>query len=108
VSILGADQLDFNRADDQCIGSAGAAGASCTITIVFNPTATGTRTATLTVLDNNLAGTQTRSVGDPWRRADRTDHTQQRRRGDGVLNLAISTLRKGDGCLHPAADRHLA
>ena len=59
VSILGADQLDFTRADDQCIGSAVAAGASCTITIVFNPTATGTRTATLTVLDNNLASTQT-------------------------------------------------
>jgi hypothetical protein len=34
-------------------------GASCTITIVFNPTATGLRTATLTVLDNNFNSTQT-------------------------------------------------
>jgi hypothetical protein len=59
VSILGADQLDFNRTDDQCIGSSVGAGASCTITIVFNPTATGSRTATLTVLDNNLNSTQT-------------------------------------------------
>ena len=59
VSILGADQLDFNRTGDQCIGSPVAAGASCTITIVFTPTATGTRTATLTVLDNNLSSTHT-------------------------------------------------
>jgi hypothetical protein len=62
VSILGADQLDFNRTSDQCIGLPVAAGASCTITIVFNPTATGTRTATLTVLDNNFNSTQTVSL----------------------------------------------
>jgi hypothetical protein len=62
VSILGADQLDFNRTDDQCIGSSVAAGASCTITIVFNPTATGTRTATLTVLDGNFNSTQTANL----------------------------------------------
>jgi hypothetical protein len=59
VSILGADQLDFNRTKDQCVGLPVAAGASCTIAIVFNPTATGTRTATLTVLDNNFNSTQT-------------------------------------------------
>jgi hypothetical protein len=62
VSILGADQLDFNRSSDQCIGVPVAPGASCTIAIVFNPTATGTRTATLTVLDNNFASTQTVSL----------------------------------------------
>jgi hypothetical protein len=59
VSILGADQLDFNRTDDQCVGVSVAAGASCTIAIVFNPTATGPRTATLTVLDGNFSSTQT-------------------------------------------------
>jgi hypothetical protein len=59
VSILGANQLDFNRTNDQCLGLPVAAGASCTIAIVFNPTATGTRTATLTVLDNNFNSTQT-------------------------------------------------
>jgi hypothetical protein len=51
--------LDFNRTNDLCIGSSVAAGASCTITIVFNPTATGLRTSTLTVLDNNFNSTQT-------------------------------------------------
>jgi hypothetical protein len=57
VSILGADQLDFNRADDQCIGSAVAAGASCTITIVFNPTAgTGTSVTGPTPLSVDTTG----------------------------------------------------
>jgi hypothetical protein len=59
VSIVGGAPLDFNRTDDECIGLPVAAGASCTITIVFNPTATGTRTATLSVLDNNFNSTQT-------------------------------------------------
>jgi Putative Ig domain/Abnormal spindle-like microcephaly-assoc'd, ASPM-SPD-2-Hydin len=59
VSILGADQLDFNRASDQCIGSSVAPGGSCTIAIVFSPTATGPRTAILTLLDNNFNNTQT-------------------------------------------------
>jgi Putative Ig domain len=59
VSILGANQLDFNRTNDLCVGSPVAAGASCTIAVVFNPVATGTRTATLTVTDNNFNSNQT-------------------------------------------------
>jgi hypothetical protein len=51
--------LDFNRTNDLCVGSSVAAGGTCTITIVFNPTATGPRTSTLTVLDNNFNSTQT-------------------------------------------------
>jgi hypothetical protein len=49
---LGTNPLDFNVTDDQCVGTTIAAGGSCTLTIVFNPTATGTRTATLRVTDN--------------------------------------------------------
>jgi putative Ig domain-containing protein/ASPM-SPD-2-Hydin domain-containing protein len=59
VSIGGGAPLDFTRTDDECIGSAVAAGGSCTITIVFDPTATGIRTATLSVLDNDLNSSQT-------------------------------------------------
>jgi hypothetical protein len=51
VSVTGVNPLDFNRTNDQCVGLAVAAGASCTITLVFNPTATGTRTAMLSVID---------------------------------------------------------
>src|SRR4051794_15557491 len=49
---LGTNPLDFNVTDDQCVGTTIAAGGSCTLTIVFNPTATGTRTATLSVTDS--------------------------------------------------------
>lgn len=48
---LGLNPLDFNVTDDQCVGTTIAVGASCTLTIVFNPTATGSRTATLSVTD---------------------------------------------------------
>jgi hypothetical protein len=59
VSIGGVNPLDFNRTDDQCIGLPVAAGASCTITTVFNPTATGTRTASLSVIDTAASSPQT-------------------------------------------------
>jgi len=49
--------LDFNRTADDCVGVQIAPGASCTITVVFQPTVTGTRTSTITVIDS--AGTQT-------------------------------------------------
>jgi hypothetical protein len=59
VFSAGADQLDFNRTNDLCVGSSVAAGASCTIAIVFNPTATGPRTMSLSIIDNNFNSTQT-------------------------------------------------
>jgi hypothetical protein len=71
LSQAGIDPLDFNRVDDQCSGITLAAGTSCTISVVFNPTATGTRTATISVLDNastspqaiTLTGTGTSANG---------------------------------------------
>src|SRR4051794_30788597 len=56
---LGLDPLDFNVTDDQCVGTTIAVGASCTLTIVFNPTATGSRTATLRVTDSAPDSPQT-------------------------------------------------
>jgi hypothetical protein len=58
VSSSGLDQLDFNRTNDQCVGTPVAVGASCTITIVFNPTATGTRTMALSVIDTAASSPQ--------------------------------------------------
>jgi hypothetical protein len=49
--------LDFNRTADDCVGIQIAPGGSCTMTVVFAPTVTGTRTSTITVIDS--AGTQT-------------------------------------------------
>jgi hypothetical protein len=58
VSQGGVDPLDFNKIDDQCIGLPLAAGASCTMTTVFTPTATGTRTETISVIDNAASSPQ--------------------------------------------------
>jgi putative Ig domain-containing protein/HYDIN/CFA65/VesB family protein len=67
----GLNPLDFAEIDDQCVGLSIAAGASCTLTVVFKPTATGSRTATISVSDNaasspqviTLTGTGTSAAG---------------------------------------------
>jgi hypothetical protein len=50
---------DFHLASDGC-GTSLAAGASCTVSITFTPTAAGTRTGTLAISDS--AGTQSTSL----------------------------------------------
>jgi hypothetical protein len=54
----GLDPLDFAEIDDQCVGLSIAAGGSCTLTVVFKPTATGTRTATISVTDSAASSPQ--------------------------------------------------
>jgi hypothetical protein len=44
--------VDFNRTADDCVGIQIAPGASCSITVDFQPTVTGPRTSTITVVDN--------------------------------------------------------
>jgi hypothetical protein len=50
--------LDFNT-DEACAGLTLTPGASCTMSVVFNPSATGTRTGTLNVTDNAAGSPQT-------------------------------------------------
>jgi hypothetical protein len=50
ISITGANPGDFIQTNN--CGTSVAPGASCYISIEFKPTATGTRTATLTIVDN--------------------------------------------------------
>jgi hypothetical protein len=56
VAISGADSGDFTETDT-CSGTTLAAGATCTATVTFTPTALNQRTATLTFTDNATAGT---------------------------------------------------
>src|SRR5216683_770207 len=49
--------LDFNT-DEACAGLTLAPGTSCSMSVVFNPSATGTRTATLNVTDNAAGSPQ--------------------------------------------------
>jgi hypothetical protein len=51
--------LDFTVVDDGCSGLTLPAGTSCSMSITFSPTATGTRTAALTVTDNAPGSPQT-------------------------------------------------
>jgi len=57
--LLGADPGDFSIAANTCTSTLGPSTA-CALSIVFTPTSTGTRTATLSVTDS--AGTQTATL----------------------------------------------
>lgn len=61
VGFTGADPGDFHQTNN--CGSSITPGASCTISITFNPTQRGTRTAILTVSDNASGNRQTVSLG---------------------------------------------
>jgi hypothetical protein len=52
MSQAGPNPLDFAEGNDFCVGSLVAVGASCTLQVSFTPTATGPRTATISVIDN--------------------------------------------------------
>jgi hypothetical protein len=52
VSVVGSDRHDFAIAGDGCSGQSLRAGRSCQVVMRFQPTATGTRVATLRVIDS--------------------------------------------------------
>jgi hypothetical protein len=54
--------LDFTVVDDGCSGLTLAPGTSCSMSITFSPTASGTRSAALTVTDNAPGSPQTAPV----------------------------------------------
>jgi hypothetical protein len=58
LSQAGVDPLDFAQVDDQCSGISVPAGGSCTISVVFTPKATGSRSATISVLDSAATSPQ--------------------------------------------------
>lgn len=55
----GTDALDFTEVDDGCSGLTLTPGTSCSVSITFSPTATGTRSGTLIVTDNAADSPQT-------------------------------------------------
>src|SRR4051795_13647969 len=55
VNSAAVHSLDFTVVDDQCSGLTIANGASCTVSITFSPTTTGTRTANYVFTHNNVA-----------------------------------------------------
>jgi hypothetical protein len=55
----GANPLDFTQVEDGCSGLTLAAGTSCSVSITFSPTASGTRSATFILTDNAADSPQT-------------------------------------------------
>jgi len=60
ISITGADSGDYSQTNN--CGTSLVAGTSCSISITFTPTATGTRSATLNVTDSDPSSPQTSSL----------------------------------------------
>jgi Putative Ig domain/Abnormal spindle-like microcephaly-assoc'd, ASPM-SPD-2-Hydin len=56
---VAANTLDFTIVDDNCIGTTLAPGGSCSISVTFSPTTTGTRTANVVYTDNAPNSPQT-------------------------------------------------
>jgi hypothetical protein len=59
VTLTGTAASDFSVVSDGCVGSAVSAGSSCTIALVFKPTASGTRSATLQINHNAASASTT-------------------------------------------------
>jgi len=55
----GANPLDFTEVNDGCSGLTLAAGTSCSVSITFSPTASGTRSGTFILTDNAAGSPQT-------------------------------------------------
>jgi YVTN family beta-propeller protein len=56
IVLGGTDPGDFTEGDN--CGTSLAAGASCTLTVIFKPTAINSRAATITITDNDASGSQ--------------------------------------------------
>ena len=93
VAIGGADPLDFTIVDDQCIGTTLAVGASCTVSVTFSPTTTGTRTANVTYTDNapNSPQTATLTGGGTGTTAPLAINTQFMTCSSGVCDIGAGS-----------------
>jgi hypothetical protein len=56
VSISGAHPWDFYTWTDECSGATVPPGSSCRVEVYFEPMATGTRTASVTIMHNGAGG----------------------------------------------------
>ncbi len=57
VTVTGAAASDFSVSEDTCTGSPLPVGGSCSVSVVFTPTAAGARSASLVVSASSFAGT---------------------------------------------------
>ena len=60
MTITGADSKDFSETNN--CGSSLGAGYACTVTVTFKPATSGTRSATLSIYDNDSDGGNAQAV----------------------------------------------
>src|SRR5581483_11927983 len=60
ITFTGANPTDYSQTNT--CGTSLAGGSSCTISVIFTPTATGTRTATINVNDSAVGSPQTAAL----------------------------------------------
>jgi hypothetical protein len=60
ISFAGTNPSDFSQTNT--CGTSVVAGGSCTLTLTFHPTATGTRSASISITDNGGASPQSISL----------------------------------------------
>ena len=63
VSRTGTDAALFRIVNDTCIGTTLAPGATCSVSVVFEPTSTGAKTATLSIAASPTNGTSAALTG---------------------------------------------
>jgi len=59
VAFIGPDAGDFSTSNTSTCGASLGAGTNCTVNVVFTPSATGARTASLEISDNGGGSPQT-------------------------------------------------
>jgi hypothetical protein len=74
IGVTGADPGDFSIYQNSC-GTSLAASSSCAVTILFEPTTSGTRTAALTFTDNAPSSPQTATLNGTGAAANGTGST---------------------------------
>jgi hypothetical protein len=91
ITITGTNAGDFSQAND--CGTSVAGGGSCTITVTFKPTATGSRSADLSISDNGGGSPQLVSLSGVGASA------KYRCSCGGPCTFYCHLIRKGCGCI---------
>ncbi len=90
ITITGTNAVDFSIAGKTC-GTSLAASASCTATIVFKPTAAGTRTATLSFSDTGTNSPQTVALTGTGASSTGTGSVTAAPTGVSFTNIAVGS-----------------
>ena len=67
VTVGGTNASDFAKSGDSCTGATVIPNGTCTVSVAFTPSATGSRSASLNFTDNAVNSPQTVGLSGPGR-----------------------------------------